>query len=751
MAQQKVADPVEEADDLIDELQPGAKLLKGQYTITRYLNSGGFGITYLAKDSLDRDVVIKECFPSSVCRRSKVVVAARSRAHSAELRSIVQLFVREARNLAKIVHPNIVAVHQVFEDNGTAYMAIDFIDGLDLQQIIDGEGEMLQPDHIVRITDKLLAAVGFIHDNDMLHRDISPDNVLINKAGEPILIDFGAAREHASKTTRAMSALRVVKDGYSPQEFYIAGSEQGPWSDLYALGATIYHLISGEAPVNGQARLAALAEERPDPYIPLTGRFAGYPAGYLEAIDSAMSALPKQRVQTAANWLAMYHKVPGAPGAAASVDDAVQQLVREFQSGEVEDAALPAKAMSRPVEAAPAPSTAHSPAARGRSPVQLVAGIAVALVVVAGGYVMLGKSDAPKGDTAAAAGSAQTPEAATPKPALPETTAAALVAPGTSGPAATDSEPVSAETATATVTSEPAAEAQPADLAESDSAPAAAPETPSETPAATPPETTATEVVEAAEPTVPASETASAADPAADPVEPVVEASASPAAEPVAAAETQAAPADAAGPTPAAAQVAFAVWDVELPFTADDRVIGGQPLTIVQRLSPGLDRASAGAWLQQGLLIYSVNGKPTPTAKVLTTAILNAMQVDPDGKARVVVEYAGSDLQRKIDLLTVDAVRIVTLANGVSARTSVVDGAWTTEVTAVARPETNTLKPGDTIFRDKTTTTPLDEATSLEKILGALVDQGVTATEFSIIRDGKVASATMQLAQDGGQ
>ncbi len=196
MAQQKVADPVEEADDLIDELQPGAKLLKGQYTITRYLNSGGFGITYLAKDSLDRDVVIKECFPSSVCRRSKVVVAARSRAHSAELRSIVQLFVREARNLAKIVHPNIVAVHQVFEDNGTAYMAIDFIDGLDLQQIIDGEGEMLQPDHIVRITDKLLAAVGFIHDNDMLHRDISPDNVLINKAGEPILIDFGAAREH---------------------------------------------------------------------------------------------------------------------------------------------------------------------------------------------------------------------------------------------------------------------------------------------------------------------------------------------------------------------------------------------------------------------------------------------------------------------------------------------------------------------------------------------------------------------------
>ena len=731
MAQQKVADPVEEADDLIDELQPGAKLLKGQYTITRYINSGGFGITYLAKDSLDRDVVIKECFPSSVCRRSKVVVAARSRAHTAELRSIVQLFVREARNLAKIVHPNIVAVHQVFEDNGTAYMAIDFIDGLDLQQIIDGEGEMLQPDHIVRITDKLLAAVGFIHDNDMLHRDISPDNVLINKAGEPILIDFGAAREHASKTTRAMSALRVVKDGYSPQEFYIAGSEQGPWSDLYALGATLYHLISGEAPVNGQARLAALAEERPDPYLPLTGRFAGYPAGYLEAIDCAMSALPKQRVQTAAAWLAMYHPAAGAPGAAGSVDDVVHRLMRDTKSQPGEAAAPAAKAVSRRPD--PEPATAQPPVARGRSLVQMVAGIAVALVVVAGGYVMLGQPEAPAGgDTAAAAGSSLTappiaapvtPDTTTADTTTPDTTTAALATPDAAATAAPEPAPelapeLAETVVSASVASEPAVDPLPA--------------------SANATETTAAEAPDAAGPTDSAVLTATAAEPAAEPV-----------AEPVAAPE--AAPAAVTGPRPAAAQVAFAVWDVELPFTADDRIIGGQPVTVVQRLSPGLDRASAGAWLQQGLLIYSVNGKPTPTATVLTASILNAMQVDPDGKARVVVEYAGSDLQRKIDLLTVDAVRIITLANGVSARTSVVDGAWRTEVTAVARPETSTLKPGDTLFRDRTTTTPLDEATSLEKIIGTLVENGVSTTEFSIIRDSKVASATMQLVQDAGQ
>jgi hypothetical protein len=174
-------------------------------------------------------------------------------------------------------------------------------------------------------------------------------------------------------------------------------------------------------------------------------------------------------------------------------------------------------------------------------------------------------------------------------------------------------------------------------------------------------------------------------------------------------------------------------------------------LTIILALSPGLDRSSAGSWLQQGLLIYAVNGKPTPNASALTTAILNAMQVDPDGKARVVVEYAGSDLQRKIDLLTVDAIRTVSLTNGISFRTSMRDGAWTTEVTAIARPETTTLQPGDTVFRDKTTTTPLDEATSLEKIIAALIDKGVVETEFSIIRDGKVAAASMALVQDGDQ
>ncbi len=759
MAQQKAVEPqVDEVDDLIDELQPGAKLLKGQYTITRYLNSGGFGITYLAKDSLDRDVVIKECFPSSVCRRSKVMVAARSRAHTAELRSVIQLFVREARNLAKIVHPNIVAVHQVFEDNGTAYMAIDYIDGLDLQQIIDGEGERLTQEHIVALTGKLIKAVGFIHENDMLHRDISPDNVLIDKTGEPILIDFGAAREQASQTNRAMSALRVVKDGYSPQEFYIAGSEQGPWSDLYALGATLYHLISDEAPVNGQARLAALAEDRPDPYVPLTGRFEGFPKGFLEAIDRVMSTLPKQRLQSAEEWLAMYQADGSTPVALAEptpgTEDAVHRMVSDFQREEdridvvtaaVTGSDVTDRMVSRPV--GPAPAT------RRKSPLQLVAGVAVALAVVAGGYMILG-------------GRPEAPAVTVDRTAPTDV----VVAAGVTGAAEATASTPAVETAATEAVTKPAVGAESVAIGEPTTAAESATETTAETTAVVEPATGTETAAEAAvEPVPVATETAPDVTTDTAAVEPEAVPQTEPETAEVAAAETTAtaaatetvatetaateAPADplvAPAGTPAATQVGFAAWDAELPFSADDRIIGGKQAALVLRVSPDAELSGAG-WLRQGVVIHSVNGIATPTANALTTAILNAMQVDPDGKARVVVDYSGSDQERKTGLLTVGAVRLVSLTNGVSVRTSVADGVWKSIVTAIAVPEVTTLRQGDVLFRDKVTGIPLDGPEALETILGELVAKGSAQTEFSIIRDNKVGAAVMQLTLEGDQ
>lgn len=286
-----------------DALIPGTTLLQGQYIIEKFLNSGGFGMTYLARDSLDRTVVIKECFPASFCSRNDNVVRARSKSQQSSFKSIVELFVREARRLSKLEHANIVGVHQVFEDNETAYMALDYVQGQDMFDAVSNGKMRVGQDNARQILLKVLQSIAYVHDEGVLHRDISPDNILLERSGNPILIDFGAAREQASKKSRALSALMVVKDGYSPQEFYVAGSEQGPSSDLYSLGATFYHFLTGEAPANSQTRLAAVAAQKDDPYVALSQKVKGYDREFLQAIDTALNIFPKDRHQCAQDWI----------------------------------------------------------------------------------------------------------------------------------------------------------------------------------------------------------------------------------------------------------------------------------------------------------------------------------------------------------------------------------------------------------------------------------------------------------------
>ncbi len=308
--------PAEKFDDVgigsvTDELKPGTRLLGGQFTIDSFLNAGGFGITYLARDSLDRRVVVKECFPSSFCRRSGTVVAPRTRQREGDFRSVVKLFVQEALTLSRLQHENIVKVHQVFEDNDTAYMAMEHIDGPDLLETVEGTALALTPDQIVSILDRMLDAVAFVHAEGVLHRDISPDNILLDrKTGRPVLIDFGASRKDVTRKSRALSGLRVVKDGYSPQEFYISGSLQGPNSDLYALAATFCHLITRTTPKTSQERLSAIANRQGDPQPPVVGRAKGYPPEFLKAIDKGMSIFPRDRFQSVADWRALLQ--PGA-------------------------------------------------------------------------------------------------------------------------------------------------------------------------------------------------------------------------------------------------------------------------------------------------------------------------------------------------------------------------------------------------------------------------------------------------------
>lgn len=316
----------------------GTCLLGDQFTITSRLSNGGFGITYLATDNyLDRTVVIKECFPEVFCHREGTSVLVRSQSNAEKYRSIVDMFMREARSIAKMRHPNIVGVHRVFEDNDTAYMALDLIEGQDLRQFIRGKEQYLEPKQIREIVIRLLDAIDMVHKQDLLHRDISPDNILIDNWGNPVLIDFGAAREEASRESRALSALLVVKDGYSPQEFYFAGGKQTPCSDLYALAATFYHVISGKAPPNSQTRMAEVAAENPDPCVPLAGRFDEYAPEFLAAIDKAMSVLPRDRLQSAQEWADMIapRKKAGAIPLVLpnkSIDDTLGQTLTKLVS-----------------------------------------------------------------------------------------------------------------------------------------------------------------------------------------------------------------------------------------------------------------------------------------------------------------------------------------------------------------------------------------------------------------------------------
>ncbi len=289
------------ADIQGDELPPGSVLCGGQYTIDQYLNAGGFGVTYLARDSLGRRVVIKECFPSALCFRANKTVRVRSQGNAVEFDTILDLFEREARALAALQHPYIVGVHQYFRDNDTAYMAMDFVEGRTLLDLIENDPARLTPQMVKNLLVQLLQAVDFIHRHDILHRDISPDNILIDDNNLPVLIDFGAAREDATRVSRVLSKVLAVKDGYSPQEFYLANSDQVYASDLYALAATFHHVVTGSAPANSQSRMAAEIRSAADPLKRLE-QLPGYDDSFLGTINICLSLFPQDRLQTAMEW-----------------------------------------------------------------------------------------------------------------------------------------------------------------------------------------------------------------------------------------------------------------------------------------------------------------------------------------------------------------------------------------------------------------------------------------------------------------
>ena len=329
-----------DADDGGDALPVGTVLLRGSYQLTAFIASGGFGKTYLAKDNLERVVVIKECFPSAICFRKGASVVPMSRTSEEEFRTLVGLFKTEARNLSKLSHPNIVKVHQVFDDNGTAYMVLDHVNGQDLASILKEPKKRLNPEIVTSLANKLIDAVTTIHSANVLHRDISPDNILIDENNEPVLIDFGAARQLALATSRKLSEMRMVKDGYSPQEFYSASDEMHFASDLYSLAASLHHAIVGYPPPNAQERVLSVGSGNVDLYRPIALQARGYEPGLLAAIDRALELFPIDRPQNAKEWrqLQKGQRIPNRSNRRRNdvSEDLIKKLMQDENAGPAE-------------------------------------------------------------------------------------------------------------------------------------------------------------------------------------------------------------------------------------------------------------------------------------------------------------------------------------------------------------------------------------------------------------------------------
>jgi hypothetical protein len=264
--------------------------------VTGVVGQGGFGIVYRAEDAVARrPIAVKEYLPAQLAVRGpdgrlEPSSAVHAETYAAGLRG----FLDEARLLERIRHPGLVEVLGCWEENGTAYMAMPLYDGPTLEEVIAGHPDGLAPDVLRAIVDPLLGALATIHAAGCVHRDVSPDNVIVRPDAGAVLLDLGAARRLIGDRVRATTVM--LKAGYAPIEQY--GDDPdcriGPWSDVYALGAVMHHAIRGEPPSASPLRVMRDTRE------PLAVQGApGYPTAFLAAVDAAMAIRPEERPPSA--------------------------------------------------------------------------------------------------------------------------------------------------------------------------------------------------------------------------------------------------------------------------------------------------------------------------------------------------------------------------------------------------------------------------------------------------------------------
>lgn len=277
-------------------LYPGT-LVNNRYTIGKAIGNGGFGVTYIAWDNLlTKTVAIKEYLPVEFSTRipgqTKLTIYDGERAD--QFRIGKERFIDEARKMAQFQNvPGIVSIQDSFLENNTAYIAMEYLDGVTLKDRLAKEKKLPKED-AVQITLAVISALKVLHDKELYHRDIAPDNIILTNDGRVVLIDFGAAK--FATTTHSKSLSVIVKEGYTPKEQYGTKGTIGPWSDVYSLGATLYAMVTGITLESAMDRSVEDHTKAPSSYCKTLTR------GEENAILNAINVLPGERTQTAAQF-----------------------------------------------------------------------------------------------------------------------------------------------------------------------------------------------------------------------------------------------------------------------------------------------------------------------------------------------------------------------------------------------------------------------------------------------------------------
>lgn len=273
------------------------------YVVRDVLGHGGFGITYLAEDeNLKTSVAVKEYLPRDIALRNpEGTVECISPDHADEFRWGLKRFLEEARVLAKFDHPNIVRVLSVFEAHGTAYMVMRFEHGRPLDKLLKIRGTLSERE-VLNILLPILDGLSEIHKAGFIHRDIKPANIYVREDGSPVLLDFGSARQALQDRTGTLT--RIISPGFAPTEQYDSVStEQGPWTDIYALGATLYRAIVGRNPVPAIDRSNAVIRGVGDTYISVQHLVGDkYSHALLKATDHALALSRHERPASIEEW-----------------------------------------------------------------------------------------------------------------------------------------------------------------------------------------------------------------------------------------------------------------------------------------------------------------------------------------------------------------------------------------------------------------------------------------------------------------